>query len=121
MLFPIHWLSPGDYTFKIDGLENSHVSRRPIRERHQPFRARNAYAQTGCQVLKLTNQHNDLHVARWRIVQVPLVRYGWLHYDAAIADLDALEQEAITRQRTTAWPKPDFHKIVSKGNVASRN
>ena len=73
------------------------------------------------EVLKLTNQHNDLHLSRWRLVQVPLAQYGLPHYDAAIANLDALEREAIARQRAAAQPKPHFYEIVPKENTDGRN
>ena len=73
------------------------------------------------EVLKLTNQHNDLHVSRWRLVQVPLGQYGLPHYDAAIANLDALEREAVARQRAAAKPKPHFYEIVAKGRAAGGN
>ena len=73
------------------------------------------------EVLKLTNHHNDLHVSRWRLVQVPLAQYGLPHYDEAIADLDALEREAIALQRATAQPNPHFYEIVPKENTDGRN
>lgn len=70
--------------------------------------------------MKLTYQHNALHWTRWRLVQVPLMQYGLPHYDAALADLYALELEAITRQRATAQPKPRFYEVLLKES-AGRN
>jgi hypothetical protein len=73
------------------------------------------------QVLKLTKQHIDLHVSRWRLVQVPLAQDGLPHYKVAISDLDALEREVIARQHATAQPRPHFYEIVPKKSLDSRN
>jgi hypothetical protein len=54
-------------------------------------------------------------------VQVPLAQYGLLHYSAAIAGLDALEQEAITRQRAAAQPKPHVYEIVPRESAGRGN
>jgi hypothetical protein len=75
--------------------------------------------QAGLSCGSRTATRSDLHVARCRLVQVPLAPL--LNYNAAMADLDALEQEVITRQRATAWPKPHFYEIVPKGNPARTN
>jgi hypothetical protein len=55
------------------------------------------------------------------LVEFPLAQYGLPHYDAAIANLDALEGEAIALQRATAQPKPHFYGIVPKESADGRN
>jgi hypothetical protein len=65
--------------------------------------------------------NNDLHLSRWRLAQVPLAPYGLPHYDAAIANLDALERDAIARQRAAAQPKTHFYEIVPKERAAGGN
>ena len=108
-------LKPGDYTLKIDGQEIATF--RPI---DQFARGINLAAfktpmlKQSAQVLELTNQHIGLHLNRWRVVQVPLAQDGLPHYNAALTDLDALEQEVIARQRATAQPRPHFYEIVPK-------
>jgi lysophospholipase L1-like esterase len=114
-------LSPGDYTLKIDGLEIATYPADQFARGINLSTFETPMLKQAAEVLKLMNQHNDVHVARWRHVQVPLAQYGLPHYDAAMADLDALEQEAVIRQRATAWPKPHFYEIVPKGSAGRRN
>jgi lysophospholipase L1-like esterase len=114
-------LKPGDYTLRIDGQE---IATYPA---DQFDRGINLSAFTtpmlkqAVEVLKLTNQHIDLHVSRWRVVQVPLAQYGLPHSNAAITDLDALEREVIARRRAAAQPRPHFYEIVLKKSADSRN
>ena len=48
-------------------------------------------------------------------------QYELSHYNAAIADLDALEREVIARQHAAAQPKPHFYEIVPKKSPDSGN
>lgn len=114
-------LKPGDYTLKIDGQAITTYPADQFARGINLSALETPMLQQAVEVLKLTNQHNDLHLSRWRLVQVPLAQYGLPHYDAAIADLDALEQEAITRQRATAQPRPHFYEIVPKESAGRRN
>ena len=114
-------LKPGDYTLKIDGQEIITYPADQFARGINLSALETPMLQQAAEVLKLTNQHNDVHVSRWRLVQVPLAKYGLPHYDAAIADLDALEREAIARQRATAQPKPHFYEVVPKESAGGRN
>ena len=107
-------LRPGDYTLKIDGQEITTYPADQFARGINLSALETPMLKQAAEVLKLTNQHNDLHLSRWRLVQVPLAQYGLPHYDAALAVLDALEREAIARQRATAQPKPHFYEIVLK-------
>jgi len=53
-------------------------------------------------VHKLTLQHNNLHFARWRMVQVPLDSLGFL-LTPTESSLDSLERQVIMAQRVAAW------------------
>ncbi len=114
-------LKPGDYTLKIDGQEIATYPADQFARGINLSTLETPMLKQAAEVLKLTNHHNDLHVSRWRLVQVPLAQYGLPHYDAAIADLDALEREAIAQQRAAAQPKPHFYEIVPKESADSRN
>jgi lysophospholipase L1-like esterase len=114
-------LKPGDYTLKIDGREITTYPADQFARGINLSALETPMLKQASEVLKLTNQHNDLHVSRWRLVQVPLGQYGLPHYDAAIANLDALEREAVARQRAAAKPKPHFYEIVAKGRAAGGN
>jgi lysophospholipase L1-like esterase len=113
-------LKPGDYTLKIDGQEIATYPDGQFAKGINLSALDTPMLQQAAEVLKLTNQHNDLHVSRWRLVQVPLEPYALPHFNAALADLDALEQEAIARQRAAAQPKPHVYEIVRTERVAAR-
>jgi lysophospholipase L1-like esterase len=114
-------LKPGDYTLKIDGQAIATYPADQFARGVNLSTLETPMLKQAAEVLKLTNQHNDVHVSRWRLVQVPLAQYGLPHYDAAITNLDALEQEAIARQRTAAQPRPHFYEIVPKASEGRSN
>jgi hypothetical protein len=114
-------LNPGDYTLRIDGQEVTTYSADQFARGINLSALNTPMLKQAAEVLKLTNQHIDLHVARWRLVQVPLEQYELPHYNAAITDLDALEREVIARQHAAAQPRPHFYEIVPKKSVDSRN
>jgi lysophospholipase L1-like esterase len=114
-------LKPGDYTLRIDGQEITSYPAAQFARGINLSALNTPMLKQAAEVLKLTNQHIDLHVARWRIVQVPLEQYEPPHYNAAITDLDALEREVIARQHAAAQPRPHVYEIVPKNSADSRN
>ncbi len=105
-------LKPGNYTLRIDGQEIATYPADQFARGINLSAFKTPMLKQAAEVLKLTNQHINVHLSRWRMVQVPLAQYGLPHSNAAITDLDALEQEVISRQRATAQPKPHFYEIV---------
>jgi lysophospholipase L1-like esterase len=105
-------LNPGKYTLKIDG---EAIVSYPA---DQFARGINLSAldtpmlRQAAEVLKLINQSDDLHLGRWRLIQVLLAQYDLPSYATTIADLDMLEQEAIAHLRIAAQPKLHFYEIV---------
>jgi lysophospholipase L1-like esterase len=114
-------LKPGDYTLEIDGQAIATYPADQFARGINLSVLETPMLKQAAEVLKLTNQHNDVHVGRWRLVQVPLAQYTLPHYDTAIANLDALEQEAVARQRVAAQPKPHVYRIVTTKNAGRRN
>ncbi len=57
-------------------------------------------------VHKLTLEHNNVHFARWRQVEVPLEGDPASHKQAALEALDKLEADLVAEQRAAAQPKP---------------
>ena len=114
-------LKPGDYTLKIDGQEITTYPADQFARGINLSTLETPMLKQAAEVLKLTNHHNNLHVSRWRLVQVPLAQDGLPHYDAAIANLDALEREAIAQQHAAAQPRPHSYEIVPKKSADSRN
>jgi len=60
---------------------------------------------------KLTVQHNNLHFARWRQVQV---NYDSKlpNFDRALKALDNLEEDIVKEQRKTAQPKAHKYQLI---------
>jgi hypothetical protein len=114
-------LKPGDYTLKIDGRDIVTYPADQFARGINLATLDTPMLRQAAEVLKLTHQHNDLHLSRWRLVQVPLAKYGLPHYHATIADLDALEQEAIADQRAAAQPKPHHYEILPKESGGTRS
>ena len=113
-------LKPGDYTLKIDGRAIVTYPADQFARGINLATLATPMLEQAAGVLKLTNQHNDVHVSRWRLIQVPLAPYGLPHYGTALADLDTLEQETVARQRAAAQPKPHNYEIVASKRAASR-
>jgi lysophospholipase L1-like esterase len=114
-------LKPGDYTLRIDGQEIATYPADQFARGINLSAFKTPMLKQAVQVLKLTNQHIDVHLSRWRLVQVPLAQYELPHYNAAIADLDTLEREVIARQHATAQPRLHFYEIVPKTSADSKN
>lgn len=114
-------LKPGGYTLRIDG---EPVAMYPA---DQFARGINLAAletpmlKQAREILKLVNQAGDLHLGRWRLVQVPLARYGLPRYGATIADLDVLEREAIAHLRVAAQPKRRFYQVIPNQSAKRGN
>jgi hypothetical protein len=61
------------------------------------------------EVHRLTLQHNNLHFARWRQVQVPMANYKSDRVQKAtqslMGALDDEEEDVVKQQRAAAQPK----------------
>ena len=114
-------LQPGDYTLRIDGQEIATYPAGQFARGINLAAFQTPMLKQAVEVLKLTNQHIDVHLSRWRMVQVPLAPYELPHYNATISELDALEREVIARQRAAAQPRPHSYEIVPKKSADSRN
>jgi lysophospholipase L1-like esterase len=64
----------------------------------------------------LTLQHNVVHFARWRLVEVNLqnVAVNPAHLRAAADALDALEDDVVAQQRAAAQPKSHRYELVAE-------
>jgi hypothetical protein len=62
-------------------------------------------------VHKLTLQHNSIHFARWRMVQVPLDGQGFALAPAETS-LDSLEEQIVAAQRIAAQPRVHQYEVV---------
>jgi hypothetical protein len=69
-------------------------------------------AKQASQVQDLTRQHNAIHFARWRDVQVALKDNKLATEPAAVAALDKLEEELVQQQRAAAQPKTRHFELA---------
>ncbi|HEV2177997.1 MAG TPA: SGNH/GDSL hydrolase family protein [Terriglobia bacterium] len=60
----------------------------------------------------LTRKHNEVHFARWRLVQVPLEKDRAPEVQAALDGLDRLEAELVKEQRAAAQPKTHRYELT---------
>ena len=65
------------------------------------------------EVAKLTVDHNNVHFARWRTLQVPLEKYNLTSLPATLTDLDEVEKEIVAQQHTAAQPKSHRFEITA--------
>jgi hypothetical protein len=74
--------------------------------------------QQAAEVHKLTLQHNNVHFARWRQVQVPLANYKSPRIQQAVAGLmDAFDEEeadVVKQQRAAAQPKARQYELTEE-------
>jgi lysophospholipase L1-like esterase len=69
-------------------------------------------AKQAAAVHRLTLQHNTIHFARWRSLQVPLATDNLAKLNASMASLDALEEEIVAKQRAAAVPAAHKYELV---------
>jgi lysophospholipase L1-like esterase len=67
----------------------------------------------------LTLKHNNVHNARWRTLQVPLDNDKPARMAAALAALDALEEELVAQQRAKAQPLARKYELLPVSKEAS--
>ena len=65
-------------------------------------------------VYDLTVKHNQIHFARWRMVQVPLQDLKLGEEPATLDRLDKLDAELLANQRAAAQPKPHHFELSPK-------
>ena len=114
-------LKPGGYTLKIDGETIATYPAGQFARGINLAALETPMLKQAREVLKQANQTGDLHLSRWRLVQVPLAQYGLPHYGATIADLDVLEREAIAHLRAAAQPKRRFYEVVPNESAEGGN
>ena len=96
---------PGEkYTLKIDSEEVGVFSGRQLQDGVNLAMLRTPMSEQAAEVHELTVEHNDVHFARWRTVQVPLEKSPG-EADEAIKALDELDNTLVRAQHNTAQPR----------------
>ena len=104
-------LSDGNYVLKIDAEPVGTFSAGQLSGGINLAEFATPMAKQAADVHKLTLQHNNIHFARWRLVQVPLDGLGFL-LTPAESSLDSLERQVVTAQRVAAQPKLHFYELT---------
>ena len=104
-------LTAGSYTLKIDGETVGSFTADDLARGINLAEYATPMSRQAADVHKLTLEHNSVHFARWRMVQVPLDGQGF-PLAPAESSLDALEQQIVLAQRVAAQPKPHQYEIT---------
>ena len=105
-------LAPGRYALKIDGQTVVTHSADQWRAGVNLAEADTPMSKQADEVLQLIYRHNNLHWARWHIVQTSFETEKPPSLDAAMAALDTLEREVVAMARAKAQPKPHRYELV---------
>jgi lysophospholipase L1-like esterase len=104
-------LSGGAYTLKIDGDLVGNFSAEQLKDGINLAEYPTPMAQQAADVHKLTLEHNAIHFARWRTVQVPLDGQGFA-LSPVESSLDSLEEQIVLAQRIAAQPKRHQYELT---------
>jgi len=104
-------LAGGNYTLKIDSETVGAFSAAQLGEGVNLAEYATPMSRQAADVHKLTLEHNSIHFARWRMVQVPLDGQSFA-LTSAETSLDSLEDQIIAAQRIAAQPKTHQYEVV---------
>ena len=109
-------LTADRYTLKIDGSDVGVFTREQLAEGVNLAVLPTPMAKQAADVHRLTLQHNNLHFARWRSIQVPLANTKSARVQKALPELlqglDEDEAEVVKQQRAAAQPKTRNYELV---------
>jgi len=104
-------LASGGYTLKIDSEAVGNFSADQLKDGINLAEYPTPMAQQAAEVHKLTLEHNAVHFARWRSVQVPLDGQGFALAPAE-SSLDSLEEQIVLAQRIAAQPRRHQYELT---------
>ena len=110
-ILKVSGLEGNEYTLKINGEPVGKFSRENLEEGVNLAMLPTPMMKQAQQVHKLTLQHNDIHFARWRQVQLK-VSSDLPNLQRSLEALDALEQDIVKEQRAAARPKPHRYELT---------
>ena len=109
-------LTADRYTLKIDGSDVGVFTREQLAEGVNLAVLPTPMAKQAADVHRLTLQHNNLHFARWRSIQVPLANTKSARVQKALPELlqglDEDEAEVVKQQRAAAQPRACSYELT---------
>lgn len=104
------------YSLKIDDKDVGTFTGKALRAGINLATLSTPMTQQAAKVAELTSRHNDLHVMRWRTIQVPLQQDTNDAVRTAVppllAGLDAEEADTVAQQHAAAQPVPHHYEIA---------
>lgn len=107
-------LKGANYTLKIDGEEIGAFTPAQLAAGVNLAAMPTPMMKQSLAVHALTLKHNNIHFARWRLLQVPLQDDNLAQLQAAMESLDRLEAELVARQREAAQPRPHRYSLTEQ-------
>jgi lysophospholipase L1-like esterase len=108
----VRGLAAGRYTLKIDGEAAGAFTAEQLAKGINLAELATPMARQAAEVHTLTLRHNNIHVARWRQIQVPSEKDHSPHLSKALDALDELEADVVRQQRAAAIPKTRHFELT---------
>lgn len=108
----VEGLAGGMYTLRIDGSEAVTKPAAEWAEGVNLAMLKTPMWEQAARVHSLTVKHVAVHQARWRTFQVPLANDVTETMTEALAALDKVEAELVSKQREMAMPRPHRFELV---------
>jgi hypothetical protein len=108
----VHGLPAPVYTLRIDGQQVAVLSRAQLEQGVNLATMATPMTAQAASVFDLTAAHNGFPYERWRRIQLALTDAPLPGREAAMRDLDALDQEAVAEQRRRAAPVAHHMELV---------
>jgi lysophospholipase L1-like esterase len=105
-------LQAGKYTLRIDGETVGTFTSAQMEVGINLAELATPMSRQAAKVLMLTYNHNEIHFARWRLVQFALEKYTLKRKQAAVEALDRLEEEVVEAQRAAARPRLHRYELI---------
>jgi lysophospholipase L1-like esterase len=112
-LLKVTGLTAASYELKIDGEKVGAFSKEQLANGINLALEPTPMIKQASGVHDLTVEHNNVHFARWREIEVPLQDGKFSRQRAALGALDKLEDEIVQRQRSAAQPEPRHYELTS--------
>jgi lysophospholipase L1-like esterase len=109
-------LPPGPHTLRIDGSEVATHSAGEWSQGVNLAAAQTPMWEQASRVHAATLEHNAIHFARWRTIEVPFEDEKTAGMQPALAALDSLERELVGRQRALAAPVAHRFELTPGGS-----
>lgn len=107
-------LSPGKYALKIDGETVGTFTDAELGQGLNLAMLETPMLKQAMAVHTLTVEHNNIHQARWRSVQVPLTEQDLPEVFNALNAMDKLESKLIELQHKAAQPKNHHYELIAQ-------